>query len=44
MWLHGKRRVAEPERVLPAKELAERVCVAFDNPYEPHLALPENVI
>jgi hypothetical protein len=43
MWVHSKRRVAEPDRVLPAKELAERVCATFANPYEPHLSLSENV-
>jgi hypothetical protein len=43
MWVHGKRRVAEPERVLPARELAERVCATFGNPYEPHLSISENV-
>jgi hypothetical protein len=37
MWIHTKRKVVEPDRVLPAKEIAERVCAAFDNPYESHL-------
>lgn len=43
MWMHGKRRVMEPDRILSAKELAERVCATFGNPYEPHLVVPENV-
>ncbi len=42
-WVHGKRKVVEPERLLPARELAERVCAVFDCPYEPHLALPKKV-
>ena len=42
-WVHGKRRVVEADRLLPARELAERVCAAFDCPYEPHLTLPEKV-
>jgi hypothetical protein len=43
MWMHGKQRVVEPERVLPALELAERVCQAFGCVREDHLAIPENV-
>jgi hypothetical protein len=42
-WSHGKRNVAEPDRLLPAGELAERVCAYFGCPYEPHLSIPENV-
>lgn len=42
-WLHGKRRVAEPARLLTACELAHRVCAAFACPHEPHLAMPEHV-
>lgn len=42
-WVHGKRKVVEPDRLLPARELAERVCAAFDCPYEPHLAVPKKV-
>ena len=40
-WVHGKRKVVEPTRLLPAHELAERVCAAFDCSYEPHLTLPK---
>jgi DDE superfamily endonuclease len=36
-WVHTKRKVVEPQRLLPARELAERVCAALDCPYEPHL-------
>jgi transposase len=42
-WLHAKRKVAEPDRLLPAQELAERVCAHFGCPYADHLAIPENV-
>ena len=40
-WVHGKRKVVEPDRLLTARELAERVCAAFACPYEPHLSIPE---
>jgi len=40
-WVHGKRKVVEPDRLLTARELAERVCTAFDCPYEPHLPIPQ---
>ena len=40
-WVHGKRKVVEPDRLLSARELAERVCAAFACPYEPHLTIPE---
>jgi len=43
MWLHGKRRVVEPARLLSAAELIDRVCEAFDCPHEPHLAIPHDV-
>jgi transposase len=39
-WAHGKRRIVEPARLLPARELIERVCDAFGCPHEPHLAIP----
>jgi transposase len=40
-WVHGKRRVVEPARLLPARELVRRVCAAFDCPHEAHLAMPD---
>ena len=43
MWLHGKRRVVEPARLLSATELIDRVCDAFDCSREPHLAIPHEV-
>lgn len=42
-WVHGKRRVMEPERVLSAHELEERVCAVYGCACEPHLAIPEPV-
>ena len=40
-WVHGKRKIVEPDRLLTARELAERVCAVFACPYEPHLTIPE---
>lgn len=42
-WAHGKRNVVEPDRLLPARELADRVCDYFGCPHEEHLAIPEQV-
>jgi transposase len=42
-WVHTKRRVVEPARLLSAQELIERVCAAMGCPHEAHLALPEHV-
>ncbi len=39
-WLHGKQRVAEPDRLLPVAELADRVCATFDCPHHTHLVSP----
>jgi hypothetical protein len=41
-WVHGKRKVVEPERLLGAYELADRVCRVFDCPHYEHLSIPEN--
>jgi transposase len=38
-WVHGKRRVTEPARLLTADELEERVCAAFACPRYEHLTL-----
>jgi hypothetical protein len=40
-WAHGKRRVAEPARLLTARELEERVCAAFACLPCDHLAIPK---
>ena len=42
-WRHGKRRVVEPDRLLPAAELEQRVCAAFGCDPEPHLNLSKEV-
>ncbi len=39
-WLHTTKRVVEPTRLLPAEELAERVCAALRCPHHPHLSAP----
>jgi hypothetical protein len=39
-WLHGKKRVAEPVRLLSAQELEDCVCAAFGCAREPHLIQP----
>jgi hypothetical protein len=38
-WVHGKRDVVEPARLLTAQELADRVCGHFGCQHEAHLAL-----
>jgi hypothetical protein len=42
-WVHTKRRVVAPDRLLPARELAERVCGALDCAYHEHIPIPEKV-
>ena len=42
-WVHGKRRVVEPARLLTAYELEARVCAAFDCPACDHLVIPKEV-
>ena len=39
-WLHGKRKVLEPDRLLASAELVERVCAVYGCPHEPHLVSP----
>jgi DDE superfamily endonuclease len=40
-WVYGKRKVVEPDGLLTAHELAERVCLVFDCPHYEHLAIAE---
>jgi hypothetical protein len=40
-WVHGKRAVVEPARVLSAQELADRVCAYYGCAPEAHLSIPE---
>ena len=42
-WVHGKRNVVEPARLLTAHELAERVCAYYGCDHEPHLDVTEKV-
>ena len=42
-WVHGKRKVAEPARLLPASELIARICDAFGCPHEQPVAIPHEV-
>jgi hypothetical protein len=42
-WIHGKGKVVEPDGLLGAHELAERVCTALDCPHYEHLSITENV-
>ena len=42
-WVHGKRRVVEPSRLLTARELDERVCAAFACSPCDHLSIPQEV-
>jgi hypothetical protein len=42
-WVHGKRAVVEPDRLLSAAELIERICAYYDCPREPHLSLIQDV-
>ena len=38
-WVHAKRKVVEPEGLLGAYELADRVCGVFDCPHHEHLTV-----
>jgi DDE superfamily endonuclease len=40
-WVHGKRAVMEPARVLPAHELANRVCTYYGCTHEAYLSVSE---
>ncbi len=42
-WVHGKRAVVEPNALLSATQLAERICAYFHCSYETHLAIQEKV-
>lgn len=42
-WLHGKRAIVEPTRLLSPDELADRVCARFGCVHESHLKAPEKV-
>jgi hypothetical protein len=42
-WVHGKRAVAEADRLLSAQELEMRVCAYYDCEREAHLVMPKKV-
>jgi hypothetical protein len=42
-WVHGKRAIVEPARLLSAQEIADRVCAHFDCSHDAHLAIPDKV-
>ncbi len=42
-WVHGKRKVVEPDGLLGAYELADRVCRVFGCPHYEHLTIPQEV-
>jgi hypothetical protein len=42
-WVHGKRRVVDPARLLTADELETRVCAALACPRCDHLRIPQEV-
>ncbi|MGH2601854.1 MAG: transposase [Dehalococcoidia bacterium] len=42
-WVHGKRRLAEPARLLTAAELEQRICAAFAAARLDHLVIPKDV-
>ncbi len=42
-WVHGKRKVVEPDGLLSAYELADRVCGVFGCDHEPHLSIDQEV-
>jgi transposase len=42
-WVHGKRAVSEPDRLLSAAELEARVCAYYRGNREEHLVMPKKV-
>jgi transposase len=42
-WVHSKRTIVEPTRLLSAQEVADRVCAYHRCPHEPHLTLPDPI-
>jgi hypothetical protein len=40
-WVHTKRQIVETDRLLPARELAGRVCEALDCAFLEHIPIPE---
>ena len=42
-WVQTKRKVVDPDRLLSAADLVDRVCAALGCPHEDHLRIPEKV-
>ena len=42
-WIHAKRSILEPERLLSGAETSQRVCDHFGQPLEPPLSDPKEV-
>lgn len=42
-WIHAKRKVTEPGTKLLSQELAERVCLVFEQPVLPWITTAKNV-
>jgi transposase len=42
-WVHGKRAVSEPDRLLSANELEARVYAYYGSASETHLVMPKKV-
>jgi hypothetical protein len=42
-WVHGKRAVSEPDRLLSAAELAARVCTSYACTVDAHVLMPQKV-
>jgi transposase len=40
-WVHGKRAIVEPARLLSAQEIADRVCAHFGCSHDTHLTIPD---
>ena len=40
-WVHGKRAIVEPARLLSAQEVADRVCAHFACSHDAHLVIPD---
>lgn len=43
-WMHAKRTIVEPARLLTAHEVVQRVCSHFSCDHEPYLAFTEKVV
>jgi hypothetical protein len=42
-WVHAKKAIVEPDGLLSAQQLAERICAHFGCSYEPPLSIVEEV-